>query len=116
MKLKKVVNKKGSVLTDNLIWIILGLLLLVLLLWFTIPQFRDIMSKIFGFATDNKDTVTQNCNIQCSTLQKNAYCCVTKTLKIEGQADRTGNCKDWKIDGTLPNINCDPNFCEGTTC
>ena len=39
-------GKRGSVLTDNLIWIILGLLLLVLLLWATVAKFRDIMGNI----------------------------------------------------------------------
>lgn len=107
-------GKRGSVLTDNLIWIILGLLLLVLLLWFTVPQFRDIMSKIFGFATDNKDTIAQNCNLKCSTLQKNAFCCADAGLKAADGTPIIGSCN--ALRGQLPSLNCPSDFCSDANC
>ena len=104
-------GKKGSVLTDNLIWIILGLLLLVMLLWFTVPQFKDIMSKIFGFATNNTDTVAQSCNIQCSTDQKTAFCCNKVKVTFVDKTTVTDTCNNLR--GRLPAISCAETFCEG---
>lgn len=112
---KVVKDKKGSVLTDNLIWIILGVLLLVILLWFTVPQFQSLLKKIFGFAVNNVDAVTQSCNIQCSTLQKNAFCCTVVDVVLDDKGGKlTNTCE--RLRGSLSGINCPTDFCPADIC
>lgn len=108
-------GKRGSALTDNLIWIILGLLLLVILLYFFVPGFQKIIKSTFGFAVNNVDAATQSCNIQCSTLQKNAFCCtVVEVILDDKGAKLTGTCE--LLRSSLSGINCPADFCPADIC
>ena len=115
MNMKKVVKKKGSVLSSELVWIVLGLLVLVVLVWFTIPGFRTIIQNIFNIAPSNVDVIAQQCNLYCSTDQKNAFCCSKKTLVLEDKTKIPDKTCD-ELRPYLSSLNCVTDFCSGYTC
>lgn len=76
-------NKKAQGMSINtVVLLILAVIVLVVIIAGFTMGWGGMWERVQGFfSKSNVDTVVSTCNIQCTTQQKQEFCCTPKTLR-----------------------------------
>lgn len=114
-------NKKAQGLSINVVvLLILAVLVLVLVIAGFTMGWNNLWSRVTGFfSTGNVDAVVTTCNLQCTTQQKQEFCCTKKNVRglnaDDPKFEEKLTCQDSRLLGKIECSDKDT-LCSGYTC
>jgi len=89
-------NKRGADLIIVIIWLVLGILVAVFLIWGFSTNW-SMFSSLFG--GNNVNIIATQCQTACATSDTYGFCSMQRTLKVtdlpDNEKEKSGSCDDF---------------------